>query len=121
MTHLYRNRVEYAPEDVLKAFDSSKSLLKFCNEVRINALRCLLIAAKIQAIPLALQITHICGNVMSRTLQGGRAERNSFLLLHAFHEKGKFCTVIRLRKFTLLLINRFEVKINANGIEKLVY
>lgn len=46
------------------------------------------IVTELNILPLALQITNICGNVLSRTFSAGRSERNEFLLLHAFHNKG---------------------------------
>ena len=80
-------RVAVGVEEMRKSYESSRALLNAVGvslEEARDALQCV---CELNALPLALQITQVAGNVLSRTLLGGRAERNEFLLLHAFHER----------------------------------
>lgn len=80
-------RQEILFDNIPYAYDSSVSIIDF---MEINVQDCIYISklmVELNILPLALQITNIAGNLMSRTLQGGRSERNEFLLMHAFYEK----------------------------------
>lgn len=74
--------------DVAKMFSNSVNIIKLIGYTMEDAAHLTRIIHEINALPLALQITNIAGYVLSRTLLGGRSERNEFLLLHAFTEKG---------------------------------
>ena len=78
----------FEPDEVRSAFSDSASLLSLLESTLLDAKYALRIAAELNALPLAAQITNVCGNVLSRTLAGGRSERNEYLLLHAFTERG---------------------------------
>lgn len=80
-------RLDLEPEDVPKMFHNSQNILKLIVLTMNDATYILKMMYNLNTIPLALQITNIAGNIMSRTLSGGRSERNEFLLLHAFYEK----------------------------------
>lgn len=80
-------RVDIPLEDIPRYYENSRDLFQLVSLSMQDASYILKMMCELNVIPLALQITQIAGNVMSRTLIGGRSERNEFLLLHAFTEK----------------------------------
>ncbi|NWI21378.1 DPOLA polymerase, partial [Crypturellus soui] len=84
---LKTERVTILPEEIQNMYSDSPHLVFMLENTWIDAKFILQIMCELNVLPLALQITNISGNVMSRTMMGGRSERNEFLLLHAFHEK----------------------------------
>ncbi|XP_026219892.1 LOW QUALITY PROTEIN: DNA polymerase alpha catalytic subunit [Anabas testudineus] len=84
---LKTERITVPPEDIKNLYSDSPHLLYLLELTWTDAKLILQIMCELNVLPLALQITNIAGNVMSRTLMGGRSERNEFLLLHAFHDK----------------------------------
>ncbi|XP_075710123.1 DNA polymerase alpha catalytic subunit isoform X2 [Rhinoderma darwinii] len=85
---LKTERVMILPEQLRNAYSDSSQLLYMLENTLIDARFIVQIMCELNVLPLALQITNIAGNVMSRTLMGGRSERNEYLLLHAFYENG---------------------------------
>ncbi|CAH3175566.1 unnamed protein product [Porites evermanni] len=88
---LQSRREEIDQDEIPNKFNSSLELLHMFELTSMDALLSLRIMYDLNVLPLALQITTIAGNVMARTLLGGRSERNEFLLLHAFNEKNFVC------------------------------
>ncbi|KAM6151481.1 DNA polymerase alpha catalytic subunit [Rhynchocyon petersi] len=83
---LKTERVAIPMENVQNMYSEASHLLYLLEHTWKDAKFILQIMCELNVLPLALQITNIAGNVMSRTLMGGRSERNEFLLLHAFYE-----------------------------------
>ncbi|XP_044526087.1 DNA polymerase alpha catalytic subunit [Gracilinanus agilis] len=73
-------------ENIRNMYSDSPHLMYLLENTWKDAMFILQIMCELNVLPLALQITNIAGNVMSRTMMGGRSERNEFLLLHAFYE-----------------------------------
>ncbi|XP_070112927.1 DNA polymerase alpha catalytic subunit isoform X4 [Equus caballus] len=83
---LKTERIVIPMENVQNMYSESSHLLYLLEHTWKDARFILQIMCELNVLPLALQITNIAGNIMSRTLMGGRSERNEFLLLHAFYE-----------------------------------
>ncbi|TFY64658.1 hypothetical protein EVJ58_g2476 [Rhodofomes roseus] len=94
-THLKSDRQDIDPDDTASFFDSSvgspERLLTFVQHCELDAHYQMALAAKVQILPLTRQLTNLAGNSWNKTLNGGRAERNEYILLHEFHQKKYIC------------------------------
>ncbi|KAI0369754.1 hypothetical protein BV20DRAFT_967411 [Pilatotrama ljubarskyi] len=94
-THLKSERQEIDPDDTASYFDGSVSspdrLLTFVRHCELDAHYQMALVAKVQLLPLTRQLTNLAGNSWNKTLNGGRAERNEYILLHEFHRLKYIC------------------------------
>ncbi|KAF8621892.1 hypothetical protein AX15_007444 [Amanita polypyramis BW_CC] len=88
-THLKIDRQDIEPDDTVTYFDGNLSsadrLLTFVRHCELDAHLQMAISSKVQILPLTKQLTNLAGNAWNKTLNGGRAERNEYILLHEFH------------------------------------
>ncbi|KAF8920856.1 hypothetical protein CPB85DRAFT_1372860 [Mucidula mucida] len=94
-THLKNERQDIDPDDTASYFDFTVSgpdrLLTFVRHCELDAHYQMAIASKVQILPLTKQLTNLAGNSWNKTLNGGRAERNEYILLHEFHRLKYIC------------------------------
>lgn len=84
-TQLNVQRPEVEVEDVPAYFREIPLLRKLIKHTEDDAFLAMSLMNKLLVLPLTKQLTNLCGNLWSRTLTAGRAERIEHLLLHEFH------------------------------------
>ncbi|KAK7687728.1 hypothetical protein QCA50_008944 [Cerrena zonata] len=94
-THLNMDRQDIDPDDTASYLDGSVGspdrLLTFVRHCELDAHYQMALADKVQILPLTRQLTNLAGNSWNKTLNGGRAERNEYILLHEFHRLKYIC------------------------------
>ncbi|KIJ54743.1 hypothetical protein M422DRAFT_24648 [Sphaerobolus stellatus SS14] len=94
-SHLKINREDIDPDDLINHLEGSKEkpddMMYFVQHCEMDSHFQMAIASKVQMLPLTKQLTNLAGNSWNKTLNGGRAERNEYILLHEFHRLKYIC------------------------------
>jgi DNA polymerase alpha subunit A len=85
-THLNADKPEVDPAALLGMFDETASLLQLVRCTENDCFLSLQLMFKMMVLPLTKQLTNLAGNLWTKSLQGKRAERIEYLLLHEFHK-----------------------------------
>ena len=85
-THLNADKPEVDPAALLGMFDETTTLLQLVRCTENDCFLSLQLMFKMMVLPLTKQLTNLAGNLWTKSLQGKRAERIEYLLLHEFHK-----------------------------------
>ncbi|KAL5715404.1 DNA-directed DNA polymerase [Ranunculus cassubicifolius] len=86
-TRLDKDRKEIPPHDIPNMFQSSEKLMELVECGETDAWLSMELMFHLSVLPLTRQLTNISGNLWGKTLQGARAQRVEYFLLHAFHAR----------------------------------
>ena len=78
-------------EDIPKHYSDTQNLLGLAHHTAKDTRLVLMLMTHLQIIPLTKQLTNLAGNLWTRTLRGGKAERNENLLMHEFFRARHDC------------------------------
>ncbi|KAG6486781.1 hypothetical protein ZIOFF_055361 [Zingiber officinale] len=95
----------------------SRDLLREVEYCETDAWLSLELMFHLSVLPLTRQLTNISGNLWGKTLQGARAQRVEYLLLHAFHAK-KYITPDKISSCTKELNTTKRKSINCQDINE---
>lgn len=84
-THLQADKPEIEQQHIVPMFDETPTILQLVRCTENDAFLALQLMFKIMVLPLTKQLTNLAGNLWTKSLQGKRAERIEYLLLHEFH------------------------------------
>eukprot|EP00899_Mesostigma_viride_P010487 jgi/Mesvir1/1943/Mv22962-RA.2 len=86
-SQLGQERTELTAADVPSKFASCEALMEMVSHCEGDAWLSLYLMFQLCVLPLTRQLTALSGNLWSKTLQGGKAHRIEYLLLHEFHSR----------------------------------
>lgn len=84
-SHLNASKPEVEQAAVVGMFDDTTHILHLVRCTENDAFLSLQLLFKMMVLPLTKQLTNLAGNLWTKSLQGKRAERIEYLLLHEFH------------------------------------
>ncbi|KAM6564315.1 hypothetical protein CsatB_024313 [Cannabis sativa] len=113
-TQLNKDRKEISPQDIPHMFQTMESLMELIEYGETDAWLSMELMFHLSILPLTRQLTNISGNLWGKSMQGARAQRVEYLLLHAFHAK-KYIVPDKL-SFNAKETKQVKRRLN-NGIE----
>ncbi|KAI4326084.1 hypothetical protein MLD38_031432 [Melastoma candidum] len=119
-TQLNKDRKEITPHDLPRMFQNTTTLMELIEYGETDAWLSMELMFHLSILPLTRQLTNISGNLWGRTLQGARAQRVEYLLLHAFHAKKYIVpdkTPSKDSKFAKKRTNHGDGEQNIDGLD----